>query len=154
MYCLGQSFCLQTFKCATSPCLPIAIYPLYSVHTSSHTPSQLADERTQSSFHASPPPPPPGVTCFHPQLKTLPPSHCHPANSEITGLHLSQMNKEQKPLLFTYVQNIFTDVGRLVGDVASHVLCLTLPCSCAPGPGQRAGPRAHIVHRLPSHAGV
>lgn len=31
---------------------------------------------------------------------------------------------------------------------------LTLPCSRAPGPGQRAGPRAHVVHGLTSHPGV
>lgn len=129
--------------------LPFAFCILF---TPRPTPSQLADERTQPSFHAFPPP---GVTCFHPQLKTPPPSHCHPAKSEITRLRLSQMNKEQsKALVFTHVQNIFTDVGRLLGDVASHVVRLTLPCSGAPGPGQRAGPRAHIVHRFPSHAGL
>lgn len=31
---------------------------------------------------------------------------------------------------------------------------LTLPCSAALGPGQRAGPWAHLVHGVPSHAGV
>lgn len=31
---------------------------------------------------------------------------------------------------------------------------LTLPCSSALGPGQRAGPRGHLVHGVPSHARI
>lgn len=35
------------------------------------------------------------------------------------------------------------------------VLCgLTLPCSGALGPGQRARARAHLIHGVPSHAGI
>lgn len=50
--------------------------------------------------------------------------------------------------VFLYVKLLLMSCGRCV-------LCgLTLPCSGALGPGQGARARAHLIHGVPSHAGI